>query len=78
MDMKKIINGKKFDTDTATKFYEGFVNGVSITYYRKKNEEFFFVLAGKIVPESRREAAIYLEDHLSVEQYENVFGEAEE
>ena len=52
--MKKIINGKKYDTETATEIgYGGSAGGISTTdfryydetLYRKKNGEFF--LAGE-------------------------------
>lgn len=51
--MKKIINGKKYDTETATEIASGGTDGLSMsdfryyeeTLYRKKTGEFF--LAGE-------------------------------
>ena len=102
--MKKIINGKKYDTDTAKEV--GYDNNGSLcsdfsyieeTLYKKKTGEFF--LCGKggavtkyaeckpgefsrsgeaIVPLKEDEAKKWAEDHLTVEEYEKIFGEVEE
>lgn len=92
--MKKIINGKKYDTTTATKiasqtlYYNG--NNVSgwNTIYRKKSGEFFLEhqtsgmncwdLKEYILPLSELEAREMCEELLDGEEYESVFGEVEE
>ena len=102
--MKKIINGKKYDTDTAREvgydnnglLYSDFFY-IEETLYKKKTGEFFlrgrggaatkyaeckpgkFSGSGKaIVPLTEDEAKKWAEDHLTVEEYEGIFGEAEE
>lgn len=102
--MKKIINGKKYDTDTAKEV--GYWNNgllcsdfcyIEETLYKKKTGEFFlcgrggaitkytervsegFSGPGKaIVPLTEDEAKKWAEDHLTVEEYEGIFGEVEE
>ena len=101
--MKKIINGKKYDTETA-KFIDDFSNNLSIDdfkyfyegLYKKRTGEFFLEFEGGalskysqwsgngycggsgIVPLSLDEAKKWVENHLSVSDYEDVFGEVEE
>lgn len=101
--MKKIINGKKYDTNTAKEVgYDN--NGLSFsdliyieeTLYKKKTGEFFLYgrggaatkyavnngnnsMSGKaIIPLTEDEAKKWAEDHLTVGEYEGVFGEVEE
>lgn len=102
--MKKIINGKKYDTDTAKEV--GYWNNgllstdidyVAETLYQKKTREFFLCGEGgarteyadyrgeydsyrgyKIIPLAEDEVKKWAEDHLTVEKYEEIFGEVEE
>lgn len=101
--MKKIINGKKYDTDTAKEI--GYWNNgllysdfcyIEETLYKKKTGEFFLYgiggvmtkyavnngnnsMSGKaIIPLTEDEAKKWAEDHLTVGEYEEVFGEVEE
>lgn len=102
--MKKIINGKKYDTDTAKEV--GYSNNgllstdidyIEETLYQKKTGEFFLYGEGgarteysdfrgetncysgcKIIPLTVKEAKKYAEEHLTVEEYEKIFGEVEE
>ncbi len=101
--MKKIINGKKYDTETATKLgedchgYRNDINFWSEELYRKKTGEFFLYGEGgarsqygvqvsqnswgggeNIIPYTEDEAKRWCENHLSVEEYEAIFGEVEE
>lgn len=102
--MKKIINGKKYDTDTA-KLMATYSNGGSWRdfshfeegLYRKKTGEFFLHGEGgpmtkyavstglnwwsggeNIFPLTEHEAKAWSEKHLSVEEYEKIFGEVDE
>lgn len=84
--MKKIINGKVYDTDTAKQV--GYDNdqptGNWEEYlYQKKTGEFFVQHwdawnGGSIQPISYNDAKKWLEDHGSAEQYEAVFGDPDE
>ena len=101
--MKKIINGKKYDTATAKEVgYDN--NGLlssDLSYieeilYKKKTGEFFLCgrggamtkyavnngnnsMSGKaIIPLTEDEAKKWAEDHLTVGEYEEIFGEVEE
>lgn len=103
--MKKIINGKKYDTDMAKEV--GYDNNgllcsdfyyIEETLYKKKTGEFFLCGRGGamtkyaerqsngssclgkaiIVPLTEDKAKKWAEDHLTVEEYEGIFGEAEE
>lgn len=88
--MKKIINGKKYDTETAREVgsyemrdHEGDL--VTEALYRKENGEFFshyYVSAhpeaGSLCFLTEERARNFLETHGTVEQYEAVFGEVEE
>lgn len=102
--MKKIINGKKYDTDTAKEV--GYSNNgllstdidyIEETLYQKKTGEFFLYGEGgartkyadyrgemssyhgyKIAPLTVKEAKKWAEDHLTVDEYEGIFGEVEE
>ena len=102
--MKKIINGRKYDTDTAkvcgfmskgydTRDYSCYEE----TLYQKKNGEFFLYGEGgpsskyasaldahnyigscRIIPLSEFDAKRWAEEWLTVEDYEEIFGEVEE
>ena len=96
--MRKIINGKKYDTDTAKCI--GCKNNIGcgndkvlsstdyffweICLYRKKTGEYFTSYHENardkevITPISEEEAMKWCENHLSVEEYEEIWGEVEE
>lgn len=102
--MKKIINGKKYDTDTAKEVgYKA--SGVSPrdlswwreTLYVKRTGEFFLYGEGgpmtkyavscgqnqwcgssKIIPLNTEAAQKWVSEHLSVDEYESLFGEVTE
>lgn len=93
--MKKIINGKKYDTDTAKVIHnhEYFDDTVckwnTRMLFQKVNGEYFIYEDGytdfgsirayqKIRPISLEEAKKYLENLVSVEEYETHFGYVEE
>ena len=95
--MQKIINGKKYDTQTAVAcgtYVEPilFTNCETfITLYRKTNGEYFlkedwremhFIFEVRrdvsIKPLTEEEAKKWTERHLSVGQYESIFGEVQE
>lgn len=98
--MKKIINGKVYDTDTA-KELGSYGNGgswrdfshVEETLYRKKTGEYFLYGKGgpmtryaeatgqnqwsggsRIMPMTYQEATQWAEEHLSADEYEEIFG----
>ncbi len=89
--MKKIIEGIKYDTETAIYIttIERFDSSVCFHqkehFYRKRNGEFFrhdqkrttwgdIHDYQKIVPLEDIDAQLALEDHLSCEEYEEIFG----
>ncbi len=84
--MKKIINNKLYDTDTAkavsSRIDLGSVEGVFYgkTLYRKRTGEYFVYREGYrdmtdgIEPLSYDEARCWAEEHLDVEEYEAEFG----
>lgn len=83
-DMKRIINGKKYNTETAQKM-GGRDNGYNESLYRKKTGEFFLHSEGgelsqgeKIIPLTEIEAVEWAGDHLEVDVYESIFGEVRE
>ena len=87
--MKKIIDGKKYDTETAECIggWENEYNGLDDRYfcaeelYRKKTGEFFIYSWGQepyIMPYTLDEAKKWAEEHLTGEKYEEIFGEVEE
>lgn len=89
--MRKIINGKKYDTDTARVIcmFDNCENGVfSYTkiLYRKKTGEFFYYKEGgpmsidgsEIEPISLEEAKGFIERNGDADVYEREFGEVEE
>lgn len=86
--MKKIIDGKKYDTTTATEICAGFFgnfNCKKVTLYQKQNGEFFehhelneFGFREWIEPISKIEAMRFAEEQMDVAEYELVFGEVSE
>lgn len=84
--MNKIINGKKYDTDTATEIAYQYHNGDCRTLYCNKNGEYFLHYENQVyggVEESIRpitigEAKTFAEDNLTGEEYEDVFGKVGE
>ena len=82
--MNKIINGRKYDTNTAKKICEttGFDNK-NITLYQKKNGEFFFchwhtVNEYFIDPTTEEEAKDWVAYNMDADFYESIFGPVEE
>lgn len=102
--MKRIINGKKYDTETARKVAE-WSNGLGVRdfnhmseeLYVKRTGEFFILGEGgpltryaedcrgggsgsgvQIIPITESEAREWSEKHMSVDEYEAIFGEVEE
>lgn len=82
--MKKIINGRKYDTDTARKVCEWEVDGHTAAVYRKETGEYFWwrepswLGGAAICPMCEEIARGYCEKHMSVDDYEAEFGEVEE
>ena len=102
--MKQIINGKKYNTETAKEmgcwsnnYYTNDFNYCEETLYRKKTGEFFLHGEGgamskysqscgqntwsggsEIIPMTEAEAREWAEKHLTVDEYEEIFGEVEE
>ena len=102
--MKKIINGKKYDTDTAKKVGEYWSSSDlrdfhwwSESLYQKKTGEFFLYGSGNaaskyrescgnntwssgshIEPLDYEAAQKWAEEHLTAEEYEDIFGEVAE
>ena len=101
--MKKIINGRRYDTDTAKELgSDSYSNRRDFSFwcetlYRKSTGEFFLYGEGgpnskysqsvglnewsggeRIMPLSLDEAQKWAEEHLSADEYENIFGAIEE
>lgn len=88
--MKKIINGKVYDTNTAKEIcckepieYQNDLYYSCKTLYRKKTGEFFFNIfsnqsGNKIEPISFNDAKSFVEEYGTAEQYEALFGEPDE
>ena len=92
--MKKIINGKKYDTETAKML--GHENNIGdeilarsdfrfreSALYQKKTGEYFIwhnsnVGVEHIEPCSEEDAKRWAENNMSVEEYEAIWGEVEE
>lgn len=79
--MKKIINGRKYDTETATLICKGEYTS-NFGYereelYKKKTGE-FFLYGREIIPLSDSDAMTFVEKNGTVEDYEKCFGEVEE
>lgn len=101
--MKKIINGRRYDTETA-KELGYYWNGLAVTdfsrieetLYRKKTGEYFLYGEGgamskyaeadgtgwcggsRIIPLPIEDAKTWAEEHLTADEYEDIFGEASE
>jgi len=80
--MKKIINGKKYDTDTAKEIGTidtKWSDALSKTLYQKTTGEFFFFMWNAtqeyISPCTEDEAKEFCEDAITVEEYEAIWGE---
>ena len=87
--MKRIINGKAYDTDTAQKLGTWWSSNdvrdwhhVEETLYRKRTGEHFLHGHGgggeRIMPMSYDEARAWAEEHLDADDYEAAFGEVTE
>ena len=87
--MKSIINGKKYDTETATICGKFVVPALFTDYvehivlYRKTNGEYFFYHYTKpeysyIEPATEVKAKKWSEQFLSADEYESIFGEVSE
>lgn len=83
--MKKIINGSKYDTESAKELcvsYSGNFNCKSVTLFQKENGEFFehHCLDGRewIIPINRKEAMSFAEEQMDVDDYEEIFGKVSE
>lgn len=92
--MKVIMNGKKYDTDTAVlklslervRRFDDF-DQANIKLYQKKNGEYFwhaieaniFAYQQNVILLVTREKAMkFLEDYITVDKFEEIFGEVEE
>lgn len=87
--MKKIINGKLYNTETAERIGRWGKNlpGNDFNYcqkdlYRKKTGEFFLAVdfygGERITPLTEAEAREWVENHLDADKYIAIFGEVEE
>lgn len=84
--MKAIVDGKFYDTETATLLGEITMVAIDIPWskklFKKKNGEFFELESigkcNKINPISIEKAKQWAEKHLSVESYIEIFGPVEE
>jgi len=86
--MKKIINGKKYDTKTAKEVCCGRFGNFGckkVTLYKKANGEYFeyheldeFGHREWIEPVTETEAKRFAEEQMNAEEYEEFFGEVEE
>jgi hypothetical protein len=88
--MRKVINGKMYDTDTATVVaknieYEDEQPYSKVTLYKKKTGEFYFLCEKFtedkkvwIEPIVEDDAKDFAEKVLDGDQYEAVFGKVEE
>lgn len=88
--MRKVINRKMYDTDTAKEVAESteYDNGNPYlweTLYRKKTGEFFILkewhsdcIHHAIKPVSEEEAKDFAEENLDGDDYEKVFGKVDE
>ena len=82
--MKKIINGRVYDTEKAKELgtYANYgswndFSHLEETLYRKKTGEYFLFGEGgrRIMPMTYDEAREWAEKHLEAEEYEAIFGE---
>ena len=86
--MKKIINGKKYDTNTAQQVCYGHFGNFgckTVTLYKKTNGEYFehheineFGYREWIEPIDETEAKEFAEEQMDSDEYEKFFGEVEE
>ena len=86
--MNKIINGRKYDTLTATYICRGFFGDFGskcVTLYKKGNGEFFehhtlndFGFREWIEPVDEKEAKRFAKEQMTGGSYEKVFGKVEE
>jgi hypothetical protein len=91
--MKKIINGKLYDTETATKLGTltvrcNIIPQQSFTLYRTRKGTYFLCIisldaeTGESFPEieilSKKEAREWAEECLTADEYCQIFGEPEE
>ena len=90
--MKRIINNKRYNTDTAKKCgkYERTrcsCDWLRETLYLKRNIEFFLYrevcypdlqVTEKIIPMSYKEAQEWAKEHLKADEYESAFGSTSE
>jgi len=87
--MRKISNGKKYDTETADLICSVSLNDGDAHLFRKKNGDYFLwahehhdeeikLYFGRIVDISEMAAKQYCELALKVEEYEFFFGKVEE
>lgn len=86
--MKKIINNKLYNTETATQIccsFTGNFNCKKTTLYKKKNGEFFehhelneFKYREWIIPINEKKARNFAEEELEYKEYIKFFGEVNE
>lgn len=74
--MKKFINGKRYDTDSATAVYEVKTRDTQEVLYRKKTGDFFtWDYNRRIKPLSREEAAEWAKKaNINEDTYNRLFG----
>lgn len=74
--MKKFINGKRYDTDSATAVYEVKTRDTQEVLYRKKTGDFFtWDYNRRIKPLSREEAAEWAKKaNINKDTYNRLFG----
>lgn len=77
--MKKHINNKMYDTETARKCGSYTQDSTSEKLYVKKTGEFFVVLNAydteQIIPVSYAEAETWAKRHMTSEKYNEIFGD---
>ena len=81
--MNKIINGRRYDTQTATYICIAVYSGNKyVTLYQKKNGEFFehheFNGREWIEPVDESDAKRFAEEQMTGDGYEKVFGKVDE
>ncbi len=86
--MKKVINGKLYNTETATEICTGFFGNFNcneVTLYKKENGEYFehhelneFGHREWIEPVDENEAKRFAEEQMDYDDYVSFFGEVEE
>ena len=74
--MKKIINGKMYDTDTSEEIYLDEMNNRRI-FQTKKGNYFLLYPNGKLVPKTEDEIKEFLGNN-DTNKYIELFGEVEE